>query len=316
MTVAIISHPDCLDHRMGSYHPEAPERLHAIQDRLVASGLEYLLRQFDAPRVGYDQLARVHTPEYLHRLESSAPDSDAGINWLDGDTGVTRHTLPAALRSAGAGILAVDLVLDGDISAAFCCTRPPGHHAGRDSAMGFCFYNNVAVAAAHALEHHGLERVAIIDFDVHHGNGTEEIVAGDRRILFCSSFQHPFYPFTGAGESAGNVLNLPLPADTEGKEWRTAVEQTWLVRLDAFEPQLVFISAGFDGHAEDDMSQFRLREADYGWITRHLKMIADLHAGGRMVSCLEGGYDLSSLGRSVSTHIDELIGQSHPPHSP
>ncbi len=310
MTVALISHPDCLDHQMGGHHPEAPERLHAIQDRLVASGLEFLLRQFDAPRASYDQLARVHQPDYLQMLERNAPTTDSGVNWLDGDTGMTSHTLPAALRSAGSGVLAVDLLMKGEADAAFCATRPPGHHAGKASASGFCFYNNVAIAATHALEEHGLQRVAIIDFDVHHGNGTEEIVSGDSRILFCSSFQHPFYPFSGAGDTADNILNLPLPGSTEGEDWRSAVEQAWLPKIEAFRPQLVFISAGFDGHAEDDMSHFRLREPDYAWLTRELKRIADQHAEGRMISMLEGGYDLSSLGRSVSAHIDELIGHT------
>jgi acetoin utilization deacetylase AcuC-like enzyme len=310
MTVGYIAHPNCLEHRMGAHHPECPERLHAIQDRLVASGLEFLLRRYDAPLVHYDQLTRVHDPAYIRRVEASAPDHEVGINWLDADTGIMHHTLPAALRAAGAAALATDLVLREEVQAAFCCTRPPGHHAERAGAMGFCFYNNVAVAAAHALEHHGLERVAIIDFDVHHGNGTEDIFAGDPRVLFCSSFQHPFYPFMGAEGGAENVCNLPLPAGTDGRGFRAAVEREWLPRLDAFAPRLVVVSAGFDGHAEDDMSQFNLREADYAWITRELKGLADRHADGRMVSCLEGGYDLSSLGRSVSAHIDELIGHT------
>ncbi len=310
MIVAFITHDNCLDHNMGGHHPEAPERLHAIQDRLISAGIEFLLRHYDAPLVHYDQLVRVHDAGYLRRLEASAPDHEEGINWLDGDTGVMHHTLPAALRSAGAAVLAVDLVLGDDISCAFCCTRPPGHHAGPDYAMGFCFYNNIAIAAYHALEQHNLDRVAIVDFDVHHGNGTEDIVAGDRRILFCSSFQHPFYPFKGDGQSAENVCNLPLPSNTSGTEWRTAVQEQWLPRLEAFEPQLILISAGFDGNAEDDMSHFRLREPDYAWITRELKAVAERHGDGRIVSCLEGGYDLSSLGRSVSAHIDALIGNS------
>jgi acetoin utilization deacetylase AcuC-like enzyme len=310
MTVAYISHSNCLDHRMGTHHPEAPERLHAIQDRLVASGLEFLLRHYDAPLVHYDHLIRVHEPAYLRRVEAQAPDHEEGMSWLDADTGIMHHTLPAALRSAGAAVLATDLVLGDEVRAAFCCTRPPGHHAERNRAMGFCFYNNIAVAAAHALEHHGLERVAIIDFDVHHGNGTEEIFSGDRRVLFCSSFQHPFYPYMGADGSAENVCNLPLPAGTDGRAFAAAAEREWLPRIDAFRPQLVLISAGFDGHAEDDMSHFNLREPDYAWITRTLRAMADQHADGRVVSCLEGGYDLSSLGRSVGVHVDELIG--HP----
>ncbi|HYN76168.1 MAG TPA: histone deacetylase family protein, partial [Lamprocystis sp. (in: g-proteobacteria)] len=193
---------------------------------------------------------------------------------------------------------------------AFCAVRPPGHHAERGAAMGFCFFNNVAVGAAHALHAHGLERIAIVDFDVHHGNGTEDIFSGDPRVLFCSSFQHPLYPGTGAGPTADNVVNLPLPARTEGPAYRAAVERAWLPRLDAFAPELILISAGFDGHAEDDMAHFNLREADYAWITREVHKLASRHAHERIVSCLEGGYTLSALGRCVSTHVDELIGHA------
>ena len=175
--------------------------------------------------------------------------------------------------------------------------------------MGFCFLNNVAVGSAHALEAHGLTRIAIVDFDVHHGNGTEDIFQNDERVLFCSSFQHPYYPGTGAGSSAVNVVNVPLPARTGGEQFRDAVAQQWLPRIDAFQPQLIMISAGFDGHAEDDMAHFNLREADYAWITRQLHDLAVKHADNRIVSCLEGGYSLSALGRSVGTHIDGLIGQ-------
>jgi acetoin utilization deacetylase AcuC-like enzyme len=308
MTLAFISHPSCLEHDMGSWHPERPARLHAIQDRLTASGLGSLLRHHEAPLVQPDQLLRVHGPAYLHRLETAAPNQEGDMYWIDGDTGIMPHTLPAAQRAAGAAVLAVDLVLQGEVQAAFCSIRPPGHHAERNRAMGFCFYNNLAVAAAHALEQHRLERIAIVDFDVHHGNGTEDIFSGDRRVLFCSSFQHPFYPYRGADSKAENVCNLPLPAGTDGKVYRAAVERAWLPRLDAFRPQLVLFSAGFDGHAEDAMSQFQLREPDYAWITRQVKEIADRHADGRLLSCLEGGYDLSSLGRSVAVHIDELLG--------
>jgi acetoin utilization deacetylase AcuC-like enzyme len=311
MTVAYITHPNCLDHRMGPHHPEGPERLRAIQDRLVSSGLEFLLSHFDAPLVHYDQLVRAHNPAYIRRLEAAAPDHDNDrLHWLDGDTALSHHTLPAAFRSAGAAVLATDLVMGEKVRAAFACTRPPGHHATRNQAMGFCFFNNLAIAAYHALDHHGLDRVAIVDFDVHHGNGTEDIVAGDQRILFCSSFEHPFYPYSGADSTAPNVINLPLPAGTDGSAFRRAVEDRWLPRLDEFAPGMILISAGFDGHLEDQMAHFRLREPDYAWITAQLVKLADRHAAGRIVSCLEGGYELSSLGRSVNVHLDELIG--HP----
>ena len=308
MNLAFISHPDCRYHRMGAHHPEMPERLHAIQDRLIASGMEMLVTHYDAPVATFEQLTRVHDPAYVRMIREAAPEADDVLVWIDGDTAMNKGTLPAALRSAGASILAVDLVMSDRHHAAFCCVRPPGHHAEHARAMGFCFFNNVAVGAAHALEDHGLERVAIVDFDVHHGNGTEDIFKGDERVLFCSSFQHPFYPGTGADCDAPNVVNLPLPKLTGGPEFKAAVEKHWLPRIDAFEPQLIMISAGFDGHAEDDMAHFNLREPDYAWMTRHLHDLAVRHCHERVVSSLEGGYDLSALGRCVSTHLDELIG--------
>ena len=307
MTVAFISHPNCREHQMGSFHPECPERLGAIQDRLIASGLEMLVRHYDAPYATFEQICRVHDAAYIRSLEAQIPDHE-GLAWVDGDTALCHHSWSAALRAAGAAVLAVDLVMKGSHQAAFCCVRPPGHHAKRAQAMGFCFFNNVAVGTAHALAQHGAERVAIIDFDVHHGNGTEDIFQTNERVLFCSSFQHPFYPGTGAHSQAPNVINVPLPARTNGMEFRAAVESAWLPRLEAFQPELVMVSAGFDGHAEDDMAHFNLREADYAWITRKIHELAARHADGRIVSCLEGGYNLSALARSVGVHIDELIG--------
>ncbi len=308
MNLAFISHHACKDHKMGAHHPECPERLNAIQDRLIASGMEMLVTHYDAPEATREQLARVHDEDYIQTIFDAAPKADDVLAWVDGDTAMNCHTLPAALHSAGAAILGVDLVMGDKHHAAFCCVRPPGHHAERRAAMGFCFFNNVAVGAAHALEHHGLERVAIIDFDVHHGNGTENIFSGDERVLFCSSFQHPFYPGSGADTNVPNIINLPLPRSTGGAEYRAAVERAWLPQIDAFAPQMILISAGFDGHAEDDMAQFNLREPDYAWITRELHNLAVKHAAERVVSCLEGGYTLSALGRCVSTHVDELIG--------
>jgi acetoin utilization deacetylase AcuC-like enzyme len=308
MNLAFISHSVCQQHRMGAHHPECPERLYAIQDRMIASGMEMLVTHYDAPEATLDQLTRVHDPDYVQEILSAAPSGDDVLVWVDGDTAMNHQTLPAALRAAGSAVLGVDLVMSGKHHAAFCCVRPPGHHAGRRTPGGFCFFNNVAVGAAHALEHHGLERVAIIDFDVHHGNGTEDIFIGDERVLFCSSFQHPFYPGSGASTDAPNILNLPLPRLTDGAAFKSAVETAWLPRLDAFAPELILISAGFDGHVEDDMAHFNLREPDYAWITRELHALARRHAQDRVVSCLEGGYSLSALGRSVSTHVDELIG--------
>jgi acetoin utilization deacetylase AcuC-like enzyme len=308
MNLAFISHHECQDHRMGAHHPEMPERLHAIQDRLIASGMEMLVTHYDAPVATFEQLTRVHEPDYVRMIQESVPTADDVLTWVDGDTAMSKGTLQAALRSAGASILGVDLVMSDKHHAAFCSVRPPGHHAERARAMGFCFFTNVAVGAAHALEEHGLERVAIVDFDVHHGNGTEDIFKGDERVLFCSSFQHPFYPGTGADCDAPNVIDIPLPKLTGGAEFKAAVEKSWLPRLDAFEPQLIMISAGFDGHVEDDMAHFNLREQDYAWMTRQLHNLAVKHAHERIVSCLEGGYDLSALGRCVSTHVDELIG--------
>jgi acetoin utilization deacetylase AcuC-like enzyme len=308
MNLAFISHQLCQDHRMGAHHPEQPERLHAITDRMIASGIEMLVTHYDAPEATLEQLNRVHDPAYVRMLFDNAPRADDVLTWVDGDTAMSRGTLPAALRAAGAAVLGVDLVMSDKHHAAFCCIRPPGHHAERARAMGFCFFNNVAVGAAHALAEYGLTRVAIVDFDVHHGNGTEDIFAGDERVLFCSSFQHPFYPGTGADSGAPNVVNLPLPRMTSGKELQVAVEAHWLPRIDAFRPELILISAGFDGHAADDMAHFNLREPDYAWLTRQLHDLAVKHAHERVVSCLEGGYDLSALGRCVAVHIDELIG--------
>jgi acetoin utilization deacetylase AcuC-like enzyme len=310
MNLAYISHHDCLEHQMGAHHVEVPERLGAIQDRMIASGIEMLVTHYDAPLVEREQLLRVHDADYVDGIVAAAPKARDVLTWVDGDTAMSYGTLNAALRAAGAATLGVDLVMGEQHHAAFCAVRPPGHHAERRAAMGFCFFNNVAVGAAHAMAVHGIERIAIIDFDVHHGNGTEDIFAGDERVLFCSSFQHPFYPGTGAHSRAPNVVNVPLPARTDGAAFRAAVEATWLPRLDAFAPQLIMISAGFDGHAEDDMAHFNLREPDYAWITRALHDLAVRHAGERVVSCLEGGYNLSALGRSVSTHIDELIGHA------
>lgn len=305
MTVALISHPHCHLHDNGTpYHPESAERLDAISNRMIMSGVDWIARHYDALPASREHLIRVHDAQYVERIFATAPTE--GFIMLDGDTGMNPHSLDAALHAAGAAVMAVDLVMAGSHKHAFCCVRPPGHHAGRNRAAGFCIFNNVAVGAAHALDVYGLERIAIIDFDVHHGDGTEEIFQNEPRVMFCSSFQHPFYPFTGADSNYPNVRNLPLPAGTGGAVWREAVETSWLPALNAFQPELVMISAGFDSHREDDMGGFNLTERDYEWLTLELCKIAKASAQGRIVSCLEGGYELSPLGRSATSHIKVL----------
>ncbi|MBL8489475.1 MAG: histone deacetylase family protein [Rhodocyclaceae bacterium] len=303
-TTAFISHRDCWLHDMGTHHPECPDRLGAISDRLIAAGLDLYLSFHDAPLATVDQLARVHPPLYIKTLEMNAPEH--GIHHVDPDTAMSPGTWKAALRAAGAGILATDLVMKGEVGNAFCAVRPPGHHAERAKAMGFCFFNNIAVAAMHAVEAWGIKRAAIIDFDVHHGNGTEQIFAGEDRILMVSTFQHPFYPYCGTENPAANMCNVPVPAGTRGEGFREVVSEVWMPRLREFAPEIVFISAGFDAHYEDDMASLGLVESDYAWVTEQLKKLAAEFAGGRIVSMLEGGYALSALARSVTTHIKVL----------
>ncbi len=304
MQTAFITHPACLQHNMGPWHPESPARLQAITDQLIASGLYDLLQHHEAPRASFEQLARVHSETYIREIEAAAPAS--GVVQLDPDTAMLPGTYEAALRAAGAAVLATDLVMAGTAENAFCSVRPPGHHATRKQAMGFCFFNNVAVGAAHALAHHGLERVAIADFDVHHGNGTEDIFHDDPRVMLCSSFEHPFYPYSGADSGNAHIIPTPLPANSGSEAFRAAVSEIWLPALNAFQPQMLFISAGFDAHREDDMAHLRLTEADYTWVTQQLKQVAAEHAQKRIVSTLEGGYALHALGRSVTAHIRVL----------
>lgn len=304
MRTAFIRHRECLLHDMGQHHPECPDRLHAIEDQLIASGVINYLMECEAPPAAREHLERAHDPRYLDALEANTPQR--GLVHLDPDTAMSPHTLMAARRAAGAVVYATDLVVRGDARNAFCSVRPPGHHAERERAMGFCFYNNVAVGAAHALEAHGLQRVAVVDFDVHHGNGTEDIFRDDPRVLMVSTFQHPFYPYSGVDGRSERMVNIPLPAYSDGKGFRAAVENEWLPALDRFAPQMLFVSAGFDAHREDDMASLALVEADYAWVTKQVKAVAERHAHGRIVSVLEGGYNLSALGRSVVTHLKVL----------
>ena len=304
MRTAYITHSSCGRHNMGADHPECPERLHAINDQLIASGLLDHLIHYDAEKASKAQLTQVHTDEYVNWVFQHAPTE--GLINLDGDTAMNKYTLNAALHAAGAAVQAVDLVMAGEVENAFCCIRPPGHHAGRSGASGFCIFNNVAVAAAHALKHHQLRRVAILDFDVHHGDGTEDIFHDNPQVMLCSTFRHPFYPYTGAESGNDHIINVPLAARTSGSEFREAVTQHWLPALDRFQPEFLLISAGFDAHYEDDMGGLALKEADYLWITETLKQVAKKHAQGRIVSVLEGGYSLHALGRCVMTHIKSL----------
>ncbi len=271
MATAFITHADCAKHDMGRHHPESPARLAAIEDHLISSGLAGLLERHDAPAAKTSELARVHPLEYIEAIREASPRNGA--------------------------------------DSAFCAVRPPGHHATRTRAMGFCLFNNVAVGAMHALERHGLSRVAIIDFDVHHGNGTEDIFSDDERVVMASIFQHPFYPYSGTENVAPNMANVPLPAGSDGRALRAAVEKVWMPALDELEPQMIFISAGFDAHVEDEMAGLRFTEADYAWVTQRIKEVADKYAGGKIVSVLEGGYALSALGRSVVTHL-KVLGSS------
>lgn len=310
---AYFTHKDCWKHEMGAGHPECPERLDAIEDRLLLSGVGDALDRREAPVASLGDLELAHGRMLVAALRGLsgqlADDIKAGgpaYAQIDPDTSLNVHTWNAALRAAGAALAATDAVLAGDVENAFCAVRPPGHHACRDKAMGFCFFNNIAVAAKYALERHGLKRVAIVDFDVHHGNGTEDIIEGDERILMVSFFQHPFYPYTGADTQAGNMVNLPVPAYTKGMEVRELIEMMWIPRLEAFRPEMIFISAGFDAHRDDDLGQMALTEQDYAWITQRIKDVAKRHAKGRIVSSLEGGYNLDALARSVEAHIRVL----------
>lgn len=304
MNTAYISHQDCIKHEMGQHHPESPDRIKAIQDQLILSRISPFLTYIDAPLADEKQLLLVHTQEYINRIKKSVKEDDRRI--IDDDTSMNTHTYQAAMRSVGGSIRAVDAVMNKEVKNAFACNRPPGHHAEPNKAMGFCFFNNVAIAAKYALEKYHLKRIAIIDFDVHHGNGTEAVFVNDPRVLMCSFFQYPLFPFTLSDVNSKNMLNTPLPAYSDGSVVRQLVETSWLPRLREFKPEFIFISAGFDAHREDDIGQMRLVEADFAWITKQLMMVADETAGGRIVSCLEGGYNLSALGRSVVAHLKEL----------
>ena len=302
MTTALITHEECYGHVTPPGHPEQVARLDAVLGAL--EGMD--LKRVKAPLAADDDLLRVHPKSYIDMVRAAAPSE--GWRSLDGDTHMSAGTLAAAYRAAGGAVRAVDLVLGGEAQNAFAAVRPPGHHAERETAMGFCFFGNVVVAARHALDHHGLSRVAIVDFDVHHGNGTQDLVEDDPRIFFCSSHQWPLYPGTGAAHETGcgNILNVPLPDGTGSAAFRAAYEAQVFPRIDAFKPELLIFSAGFDAHRDDPLAGMMLEAADFAWVTERLCDLAEKHCGGRVVSSLEGGYDLAALGASAAAHVRVL----------
>ena len=309
MTTLYITHSDCLGHNMGPGHPERPERLTAIDDQLRASGLIKNLRCLQAPLANPDDLRRVHAAGYVDLIFEHAPSE--GYVQLDPDTSMNPYSLAAAQRAAGAGVLAIEEMMAGRADNAFCAIRPCGHHATRGRSMGFCIFNNIAVAAAYALQKTGLSRVAIVDFDVHHGNGTEDVFSQPQwqdRVLMVGFFQHPFYPYSGTEDPAPNMINIPLAAGTEGAVAREAAQEMWFPALEEFAPQMLLISAGFDAHRDDLLGGLGLVEDDYAWFTRELMSVAERHSEGRIVSMLEGGYNLSALGTSAAAHVKTLAG--------
>jgi len=292
-------------HEMGPYHPESPERLMAVGDRMIAAGIDPYLRHYTAPAATREQIARVHSGGFIDSVEAASPET--GLHYIDPDTALNPHSLTAARHAAGAVVLGVDLVMRNECATAFCAVRPPGHHAERRRAMGFCLFNSIAIGAAHALAEHGLSRVAVVDFDVHHGNGTEDIFQGDPRVLMVGTFQHPLYPYCGFEDPAPNMINVPLAAGSGSDEFRAAVTGKWMPALEKFEPEMILVSAGFDAHREDPLAGLKLTEADYAWVTQELVGVATRHAKRRIVSSLEGGYALSALGRSAAEHVRVLV---------
>lgn len=304
MATAFISHPDTLQHIMDGGHPESPARITAISNKLAASDLNRVLQKHTAPLATDEHLLRVHTTRYVSYIRNIAPR--AGLVRLDPDTAMGPMTLSAVLHATGAVILATDLVMQGKAGNAFCCVRPPGHHAGPERSAGFCIFNHVAAGVAHVIARYDLDRVAIIDFDVHHGDGTEAIFKDNPKVMLCSTFQHPFYPGRGAESRTERMINVPLAAGTNGKTFRQAVEQEFAPALARFKPQMLFVSAGFDAHTRDPLAQLELEDGDYVWITEFIKSVAGKHAQDRIVSSLEGGYQLEALAESALAHIGVL----------
>ena len=306
MATLLVTHQDCVKHEISPGHPECPACIDVILDQLKKQDLYDHCLHAEAPVAERDVLSLAHDAAHIENIYASSPES--GSVQLDADTAMNPHSLTAALRSVGAAIAATDAVMEKKASNAFCLTRPPGHHAEKDKAMGFCFFGNVAIAARHAIKAHGLERVAIVDFDVHHGNGTEDIVEGDEHILFCSSFQHPLYPGGYREDIPNQRVNVPLPDGCDGAQFKEAITATWIPALEAFKPELIIVSAGFDAHEEDPLAGMRLLDADYVWMTQQIMEMANRHADGRIVSMLEGGYALPALSRAASAHVKVLMG--------
>lgn len=304
MDVTFITHPSYDQHRMHDGHPECPERTRAILAHLKKIGLLDDLKQRKPNGVSEAALKRVHEPAYLERLAESSPASGFAI--VDPDTHLAPGSLHAARLAAGALEESVSLVLGGDLKRVFCCGRPPGHHAEHDAGMGFCFYNNVAIGASTALAHKDIERVAVLDFDVHHGNGTVDIFKDTPGVLVASSFQHPHYPHRYFDLVRDNIVNTPLPAGTNGPQFRKAIERDWIPAIEKFKPQLIFISAGFDAHTDDPLGDIHLDADDFAWITKLVVSMANTHCEGRIISTLEGGYNLDALAQSVAAHLREL----------
>ena len=307
MTTLVLTHPAVLGHDMGPGHPERPDRIRAIEHILEEERFRHLVRA-RAPAATRAAILRVHSESYFERLEAVAPSD--GLVQLDADTAMGRGTFEAAVRAAGGACRAVDEVMSGKVDNCFVAMRPPGHHAGRATPMGFCFFNNAAIAARHARAVHSAERVAIMDFDVHHGNGTQDIFWSDASVLYCSTHQMPLYPGTGgAGDTGefGTIVNVPLAPGDGGVAFRAALQQKILPRIDTFAPDLMIVSAGFDAHRRDPLGGLELVEEDFAWVTSELVMLAKKHAGGRLVSVLEGGYDLDALARSAAAHVAALM---------
>jgi acetoin utilization deacetylase AcuC-like enzyme len=307
MSTVLISHPACLDHLTPLGHPERPDRLRAVEQALEAEKFQLLARA-EAPMAALETIALCHPMDYIVEIREAAPRE--GIVHIDADTSMSPGSFEAALRAAGGAVLAIDEVLTGKARNAFVATRPPGHHAETARPMGFCFFDNVAIAARHAQRQHGIARAAIIDFDVHHGNGSQEIFWADKSVMYCSTHQMPLFPGTGAvGESGEHdtIVNAPLRPGDGGPAFRAAFESRILPRLVDYQPELIIISAGFDAHVRDPLASINLTEDDFVWATQKLMDIADRYADGRIVSVLEGGYDLLALGNSVAAHVTALM---------